>query len=330
MSSQIQHSSSASYAKSGFGNRMGWGSRPALLLIDVCKAYWSADSPLSLLEHEEATNAPGSMRRLLAAARKSNVPVVWTKVEYSKSDMADAGLFWLKSKTLDVWKKGDTRGFDGWVEGLEPADDDVVVSKKYASGFFGTTLATELRVETQATGANGTSTLGTHDNDIHQILRAFGGRKGLDLQYFYKFTSRSTDSSLATSTSAQEVFITILFDFPGEMTLEENTPYALITELSRVPETSSGTWRFERPAELGATEEVRLWRYHLVSYGHGNLPYDEGMSRFVLDAELYEPGWNPGRCDSSKVRGFVEGKRDRRFPEDYSAVSAPGNYYYGP
>ncbi|KAL4968164.1 Isochorismatase-like protein [Aspergillus stella-maris] len=145
MSSQIQHSSSASYAKSGFANRMGWGSKPALLLIDVCKAYWSPDSPLSLLEYDEATRAPDSMRRLLAAAREGNVPVVWTKVEYSKSDMADAGLFWLKSKTLDVWKKGDTRGFDGWVKGLEPAEDDVVVSKKYASGFFGTTLATELR-----------------------------------------------------------------------------------------------------------------------------------------------------------------------------------------
>ncbi|KAL4956609.1 Maleamate amidohydrolase [Aspergillus filifer] len=145
MSSQIEHSSSASYAKSGFANRMGWGSRPALLLIDVCKAYWSPDSPLSLLDYEEAIKAPDSMRRLLAAARKGKVPVVWTKVEYSKSDMADAGLFWLKAKTLDVWKKGDTRGFNGWVEGLQPAEDDVVVSKKYASGFFGTTLATELR-----------------------------------------------------------------------------------------------------------------------------------------------------------------------------------------
>ncbi|KAL4937762.1 Isochorismatase-like protein [Aspergillus oleicola] len=145
MSSQINHSSSASYAKSGFANRMGWGSRPALLLIDVCKAYWSAGSPLSLLEHEAATQSPDSMRRLLAAARKGKVPVVWTKVEYSKPDMTDAGLFWLKSRTLDVWKKGDTRGFDGWVEELEPAEEDVVVSKKYASGFFGTTLATELR-----------------------------------------------------------------------------------------------------------------------------------------------------------------------------------------
>ncbi|KAL5342100.1 Isochorismatase-like protein [Aspergillus crustosus] len=144
MSSQVEHAAAASYAKSGFSNRMGWGKRPALLLIDVCKAYWSPDSPLSLLGHPAAEDAPDSMRRLLAAARKGKVPVVWTKVEYSKADMADAGLFWLKSKTLDVWKKGDTRGFDAWVEGIEPEEQDVVISKKYASGFFGTTLATDL------------------------------------------------------------------------------------------------------------------------------------------------------------------------------------------
>ncbi|KAL4881657.1 Isochorismatase-like protein [Aspergillus karnatakaensis] len=145
MPSQIEHAASASYARSGFSNRMGWGKRPALLLVDVCKAYWSTDSPLSLLGNPPAVEAPDVMRRLLASARAGNVPVVWSKVEYSKPDMADAGLFWLKSKTLDVWKKGDIRGFDGWLQGLEPAEGDVVISKKYASSFFATTLATELQ-----------------------------------------------------------------------------------------------------------------------------------------------------------------------------------------
>ncbi|KAL4956611.1 hypothetical protein BDW69DRAFT_158162 [Aspergillus filifer] len=151
-------------------------------------------------------------------------------------------------------------------------------------------------------------------------------------------------SYLTRATSAPELFITILLDPPEELTLEENTLYALITELSRVTGISSGTWRFERSAVLNAPEEVRIWRYqwfqkhivqaiwpyNLISYGHGSLPYDEGRCRFVLDSELYEPGWNPGRCDDSKLRGFVEGKRDRAFPEEYSAVSVPGNYYYGP
>ncbi|KAF9889829.1 hypothetical protein FE257_006919 [Aspergillus nanangensis] len=145
MSSPIDHAASASYARSGFSHRMGWGSRPALLLVDVCKAYWSPDSPLSLLGNPAAEAAPASMRRLLVSARTGQVPVIWSKVEYSKADMTDAGLFWLKSKTLDVWRHGDPRGLNGWLDGLEPLGNDVVVSKKYASSFFGTTLATELR-----------------------------------------------------------------------------------------------------------------------------------------------------------------------------------------
>lgn len=146
----VQHGSAESYLKSGFANRMGWGERPALLIIDVCTAYWSPSSPLSLLGNPDAEKAPDSMRRLLAAARVGNVPVVWSQVEYTHPDMADAGLFWRKAKVLDVWKVGDTRGFAACLEGLEPTKEDTVVVKKYASAFFGTSLATSLQVRSSA------------------------------------------------------------------------------------------------------------------------------------------------------------------------------------
>jgi nicotinamidase-related amidase len=136
----------SSYQTSGFANKMGWGSRPALILIDVCKAYWTASSPLDLSAHPSSAASPASMRRLLAAARAGHVPVVWSKVEYTHPDMADAGLFWRKAKVLDVWQKGDGRGLDAYMEGLEPAERETVVVKKYASAFFGTSLASELQV----------------------------------------------------------------------------------------------------------------------------------------------------------------------------------------
>ncbi|KAH8646816.1 Isochorismatase-like protein [Xylariales sp. PMI_506] len=142
----VEHPSSGSYARSGFAQRMGWGERPALLVIDVCKAYWSPSSPLSLLGNPAAEAVPDSIRRLLAAARAGGVPVVWSQVEYNRPDMADAGLFWRKSKVLDVWKQGDPRGLAECMEGIEPAEGDTVIIKKYASAFFGTALATELRV----------------------------------------------------------------------------------------------------------------------------------------------------------------------------------------
>ncbi|KAI0018939.1 putative N-carbamoylsarcosine amidase [Xylariomycetidae sp. FL0641] len=151
-SQQLQHGDAAAYAASGYGNRMGFGSRPALLLIDVCKAYWTPGSPLDCSGHAPTRGCPEAMRRLLGAARGSSssstsaCPVVWTAVEYTDPGMRDAGLFWRKAKTLDVWHVADARGLGGWVEGLVPAAGELVVKKKYASGFFGTTLATDLRV----------------------------------------------------------------------------------------------------------------------------------------------------------------------------------------
>ena len=137
--------STSSYASSGFSNRIGWGFSPALILIDVCQAYWTEGSPLSTLSNPSSVASVDVMKQLLAAARSSSTtPIFWTKVEYS--DMAEAGLFYLKAKALDVWQKGDNRGYDAWVGGLVPREGESVLVKKYASAFFGTDLSTRLRV----------------------------------------------------------------------------------------------------------------------------------------------------------------------------------------
>ncbi|KAI8160839.1 hypothetical protein K4K54_003461 [Colletotrichum sp. SAR 10_86] len=125
------HPDAASYAASGYGNRMGWGTRPALLLIDICKAYWTPGSPLDLSGNPAAVEVPASAARLVAAARKGGVPVLWTAVEYTDPSMADAGLFWLKAKTLAVWQIGSelhSQGLADWVnEDLTPSEGDAVV-----------------------------------------------------------------------------------------------------------------------------------------------------------------------------------------------------------
>lgn len=138
------HPSKASYASSGFSRRIGWGQSPALVLIDVCRAYWTEGSPLDTSANPSSVASIDVMKQLLAAARSSSIPVIWTKVEYN--DMSEAGLFYLKAKALDVWLKGDKRGYDAWVDGLVPADGEVVIAKKYASAFFGTDFATRLRI----------------------------------------------------------------------------------------------------------------------------------------------------------------------------------------
>jgi nicotinamidase-related amidase len=140
----IDHHEAASYRSAGFANRIGWGTSPVLLLIDVCTAYWTPGSPLDTSSNPASAASPESMRRLLAAAREGGCPVIWTKIEYA--DMSEAGMFFVKSKAVDVWRVGDARGYDQYVEGLEPRAGEAVITKKYASAFFGTDLATRLNV----------------------------------------------------------------------------------------------------------------------------------------------------------------------------------------
>jgi len=136
----------ASYQASGFAQKMGWGNRPALILIDVCKAYWTAGSPLDTSSNPESVAAPDSMRRLVAAARSAKVPVLWSRVEYDRPAMADAGLMFMKAKAITLWHKDDKRGLDACMEGLVPEPEDCVVVKKMPSAFFGTTLAADLHL----------------------------------------------------------------------------------------------------------------------------------------------------------------------------------------
>jgi nicotinamidase-related amidase len=141
-----------SYAASGFANPLGWGHSPALLLIDVCRAYWTPGSPLDCSADAHAAAVPGQIGRLLVCAREGGVPVVWTAVEYMDPDMADAGLFYKKARALRCFSVHDKRGLGGWLEGsgidgsegVAPREGEVVVKKQYASAFFGTSLASLL------------------------------------------------------------------------------------------------------------------------------------------------------------------------------------------
>jgi nicotinamidase-related amidase len=133
--------------------RLGWGSRPALLLIDVCAAYWTPGSPLDLSGNPAGAASPDSMRRLLRAARSSSsskkVPVVWAQVRYNHPQMLDGAVQAQKTKTILAWQDGDVRGLDAPLEGLVPdqqQEGDTLVLKRNPSAFFGTTLATELHL----------------------------------------------------------------------------------------------------------------------------------------------------------------------------------------
>ncbi|KAH7072461.1 N-carbamoylsarcosine amidase [Paraphoma chrysanthemicola] len=141
------HGDHDNYVKSGFAGKMGWGCKPALLLIDVCNAYWRKDSPLDTSSNPASAAAPASIGKLVAAAREGGVPLIWTRVEYTEPDMSDAGVFYCKAPLLKVFQKGNESGLEDWVAGLEPKGGELVIPKRYPSAFFATDLSTRLQLK---------------------------------------------------------------------------------------------------------------------------------------------------------------------------------------
>lgn len=137
-SKTISSKTRASYDRAGFGQSTEFGTSPVLLVVDMCNAYFDADSPL-FLDRPEVADA---VRRLVAGARDAAVPVVWTRVEYEPGG-ADGGVWYAKIGVLASFDRGNP--FGDWLPGLAPEDGEIVVTKQHASGFFGTDLAHGLR-----------------------------------------------------------------------------------------------------------------------------------------------------------------------------------------
>jgi maleamate amidohydrolase len=121
-----------------FSGRVGWGSRPAVLVVDLCRAYTEPDGPFALPDPGPAVEAT---RALVDTARSGGHPVVWTTVRYARG-LADGGLFVRKVPALAAFAE-DAPGEWGELT-VKPDPAEPVVVKQYASAFFGTTLAPTL------------------------------------------------------------------------------------------------------------------------------------------------------------------------------------------
>jgi nicotinamidase-related amidase len=148
----------AVFQSGGYGKRYGFGSRPALLVIDVVYNF-VGEKPEPILQSikawrrscgEEGWNAIGRIQPLLAAARAKSVPVIYTHNEV-RADSADKGVRFLKNYRGS--ENTDTKGHRGTqvVEELAPLPGDFAVVKSNASCFFGTpliSLLVSLKVDT--------------------------------------------------------------------------------------------------------------------------------------------------------------------------------------
>ena len=133
-----QSATGADYERKGFSARSGYGTRPALLVVDFINGFTDSGTGLGGdFGAELAVTA-----KLLAKFRARALPVFFTTVAY-EPHLRDAGQFVAKVPALSILVKGST-----WVkvdERIRPRPSEQVVVKKYASAFFDTRLEMELQ-----------------------------------------------------------------------------------------------------------------------------------------------------------------------------------------
>ena len=126
------------FRQRGFGIRIGFGERPALIVIDMLKGFTDPAMPLgAALDKEIEAQQP-----LLEVAHARGIPVIFSTVIYEEEGVRDAGVWALKqsgARTLIAGSdavKVDRR--------LPMKPKDILLAKKYASCFFGTDLVPRL------------------------------------------------------------------------------------------------------------------------------------------------------------------------------------------
>jgi maleamate amidohydrolase len=122
-----------------WGQRIGFGRKAALLMIDFMQGYTTPGAPLY---------APGVVTAveqaavLLALARDCGTLVVHTNIRYQAPHFADGGVWVRKAPVMKDMVEGNPLA--AFCEAVVPRADEPVLTKQYASAFFGTSIASTL------------------------------------------------------------------------------------------------------------------------------------------------------------------------------------------
>jgi len=133
------------YSKAGFGGRVGWGERPALLVIDMAGAWTHSDEQL----RSDLSSVLANIKTLLEVACRKRLPIYFTTMAYDPALREVGEVAIRKLPHLAHMIRGSDR-----VQ-LEPSLDrranEPLIEKPRASAFRSTNLLSELiseRVDT--------------------------------------------------------------------------------------------------------------------------------------------------------------------------------------
>lgn len=125
-----------------WGNRIGFGKRPALLMIDFMQGYTTEGAPLYAAG---VVSAVAESVELLAQARQAQIPVIHSQIRYHPQHQRDGGIWVKKAPVMRDMVEGNPLA--AFCPPVAPRPEEVVLTKQYASAFFGTSLAPLLVAE---------------------------------------------------------------------------------------------------------------------------------------------------------------------------------------
>jgi maleamate amidohydrolase len=142
----------AVFSAGGFGARMGFGKRPALLVVDVNYAF-CGDKPEPILESikrwptscgEEAWVGVRVIKRLIEAARAKGLPIIFT-TNKRRPDKWDTGSWsWKNTRHNERLRTQTNLDPNAVVDEIAPGPRDILIQKQKPSAFYATPLQSYL------------------------------------------------------------------------------------------------------------------------------------------------------------------------------------------
>ena len=131
------------YQERGFQRRIGYGERPALVIIDLANAW---TRPGYAFTCDDMDVIIPTNQALLKAARAKRIPIVYTTTAYQdpKGPRSDTGLWHLKIPAETLYENSEAAAID---ERIAPEEGEMVICKKSASAFYGTNLNAYLHAQ---------------------------------------------------------------------------------------------------------------------------------------------------------------------------------------
>ena len=118
----------------------GIGDYPALVIVDMCKAFIDPASPLGF----RCTELIDANIKLVQKFRQKELPVFFTTTIYRNE--FEATIFRKKLPALNILKPNSEEV--SFLEELQPTSNETIIEKKFASAFFQTNLFDLLKLKT--------------------------------------------------------------------------------------------------------------------------------------------------------------------------------------